>query len=386
MRMSESVMKKYTLILFLCCMPLVFLLMLNGCGNSVEAIPTPEHTKQPTPEPAWQPTPEPAVQETPIPIPEQVVEYIVIRGERYSTALTSLKLYYEDLRNEDIVPLMYMTNLTELELRNSYPISDLTPLAGLTNLTSLSLSQNQISDLTPLAVLTNLSKLYLSNNRIIDLTPLAGLTNLSKLYLDDNHIFEWSPVAHVPDVMGETEQTGVILSAYEAQNLLKKRHNLHEVSYKPEMDEEEGGVQIYGFMVDYAANMISATSAAYKYCYAWVNSVTRHVEFKEAGPYLYSNIPNSTFPIPTRDGTVIPYAGFFPPAYIMGLTYLYNDKSVIQSYQAQLREAGFVDYGNVSAITSMWIYERASDGERLYAEFRYNEYTEGFSLAMNAGY
>ena len=55
------------------------------------------------------------------------------------------------LNNEDIVPIQYMTDLTELDLRNNQ-ISDLTPLAGLVNLTSLGLDNNKISNLTPLTI------------------------------------------------------------------------------------------------------------------------------------------------------------------------------------------------------------------------------------------
>jgi Leucine-rich repeat (LRR) protein len=81
--------------------------------------------------------------------PEPIVDYIIIRGERYSTALTSLDLAWRGLSNEDIVPLRYMTDLTWLDLRANQ-ISDISPLSSLTNLTRLFIRSNRISDLIPL--------------------------------------------------------------------------------------------------------------------------------------------------------------------------------------------------------------------------------------------
>ena len=162
---------------------------------------------------------------------ETLPAYITIRGEQFSTELTSLELgvpftehnHISDLTNEEIMPLRYMTNLTSLHISGS-PISDLTPLASLTNLTQLILFSNQISDITPLAGLTNLEWLDISNNllsdltplsgltnltrlslisnRISDITPLAGLMNLSSILLHNNQITDWTPVEHVDDVMG----------------------------------------------------------------------------------------------------------------------------------------------------------------------------------------
>ena len=136
-------------------------------------------------------------------VPDILPAYITIRGEQFSTDLTELILdnipvdghYVIDnfLRNEDIAPLRYMTNLTVLSLRGSH-ISDLTPLSGLTNLTYLNLSRNQISDITPLSALTNLEHLDIRLNKIDDLSPLTSLTNLSLLNLYGNHINDISPL------------------------------------------------------------------------------------------------------------------------------------------------------------------------------------------------
>ena len=78
-----------------------------------------------------------------------------------------------------------LTNLTELDLRNSSQITDagLTELRGLKNLTRLDLGDDllggtQITDagLKELRELKNLTTLNLSNTRVTD----AGLTELSK--------------------------------------------------------------------------------------------------------------------------------------------------------------------------------------------------------------
>jgi len=173
-------------------------------------------------------------------------DYIVIKGNQYSTSFTSLLLTEMDLNDEDIIPLQYMTNLEELymsfnpkisdltplsdlknlkrlslhfaqisdieplsELTNLVElnlggnnISDLTPLSSLTKLTILRLPSNQISDLTPLSNLTKLTELSLAENQISDLMPLSSLTNLERLFLWDNLITDWLPVSHVRIVGG----------------------------------------------------------------------------------------------------------------------------------------------------------------------------------------
>ena len=134
-------------------------------------------------------------------------EYITIRGEQYSTSLTNLALRASNLTNEDIVPLRYMINLTNLDLGGN-ALSDITPLAGLTNLRVLRLQNNLIHDISPLAGLTNLTVLALNytpfigwtnigrnKNQIRDITPLAGLTNLNELFLCYNQISNLTPLA-----------------------------------------------------------------------------------------------------------------------------------------------------------------------------------------------
>jgi len=128
--------------------------------------------------------------------PEPADGYITIKGKQYSTSLTSLDLTQMNLQNEDIVPLQYMKNLTELNLFSNH-ISDLSPLSGLKNLTKLSLSANEISNLAPLSGLANLSTLYLHTNKITDsdLTPLSALANLYELTLSENPINDLRPLS-----------------------------------------------------------------------------------------------------------------------------------------------------------------------------------------------
>ena len=153
--------------------------------------------------------------------PEEIPEYITIRNERYSTALTELNFMGMNLENEEIEPLKYMVNLTylhlagnkisnlssisgltklvDLQLANNQ-ISDISLLSGLNNLTVLSLGNNQISDLSPLSGLTNLTALGLENNRISDLSPLSGLTKLAQLGLRSNRINDLSPLSGLADL------------------------------------------------------------------------------------------------------------------------------------------------------------------------------------------
>jgi hypothetical protein len=277
--------------------------------------------------------------------------------------LTELNLYYNNI--SDLTPLSGLVNLSVLELVDNQ-ISDLTPIAELTNLTRLSLGQNQILDLTPLNGLINLEVLHIEENRINDLTPIAGLANLTILSARDNRISDWSPVAHIPNVSGKEYQTGEILTADEAQQLLYRRfHEIHELTHMPDMDKWKDGVLLHGFIVDYSAQMPLRTLA---HAYAWVNSVTREIRFEEAGyteengPNWYANIPDSMFPIPMRDGEIIPYDRFTPPTIMQDVTYDYEDLRIMEIYQAQLRDAGFGNYVSEWPTDSYWLYHREEDG------------------------
>jgi len=131
------------------------------------------------------------------PVIEPVPEYITIRGEQFCISLTELELSgRNDWRNEDIIPLRYMTNLTTLVLLN-IPISDITPLAELTNLTELSLWNVSITDLTILSNFTNLRKLNIDGGQITDISPLATLINLEELSLFANEVNDISPLSNL---------------------------------------------------------------------------------------------------------------------------------------------------------------------------------------------
>jgi Leucine-rich repeat (LRR) protein len=157
--------------------------------------------------PGQSPTPTP----TPTPTPS-APEYITIKGGQFSTALTSLILNDRGIRDEDIVQLRYMTNLTTLEL-NRNQISDLTPISGLSRLTWLKLEGNQISDLTPLTDLSRLRNLSLGNNLFNDITPLSNLTSLRDLSLTNNSIINLSPLS------GLTSLTELYVSNTQVSNL-----------------------------------------------------------------------------------------------------------------------------------------------------------------------
>lgn len=86
---------------------------------------------------------------------------------------------------------------------------------------------------------------------------------------------------------------------------------------------------------------------------------------------LYENLPDRGFPIPMRDGVVIPYdAIYLPDGDNISTTYVYEDESVTELYKEQLRNAGFTDYGTVMSVDSLWSYERDNDGASLYVEIR----------------
>ena len=180
-----------------------------------------------------------------------------------------------------------------------------------------------------------------------------------------------------------------VLSVSEAQALLIERFGEYsKISYMPDMDKQEDGVQHYCFSVDYSGMRPEIQTGAY--AYAWVNSVTEGMGFEEAGysesagSNLYTNIPDNMFPIPMLDGVVIPYDRFWPPdKWEITTIYRYVDTSVMESYQEQLRDAGFVDYGSVMMVESLWRYDRSDDGATLIVEMHKEE---TFSMSMYVSY
>jgi hypothetical protein len=162
----------------------------------------------------------------------------------------------------------------------------------------------------------------------------------------------------------------------EAYDLLIEEYGESLISHVPDMDRQGEGVHFHGFIVDYT-NIIES-NPSFAYAYAWVNSATGGIEFQEAGfkednPNWYANIPDDMFPIPMHNDTIIPYDRFYPPTYYsMAVLYVYDDKNVMELYQAQLRAAGFVDHGEVMSVHSLWSYDRDSDGATLIVEMASN--------------
>jgi hypothetical protein len=284
-------------------------------------------------------------------------------------------------RINDLSPLSELTTLTRLDLWQNQ-ISDLTPLSELANLTILGLRGNQISNLAPLSGLANLTSLALNGNRISDLSPLANLTDLSVLDIGDNHIFDWSPVAHVPNIRGQSEQTGVILSEAEAQERIARWFPDDIITRVPRIDRLEDGVRIFGFILDYSA-WFWYTTCTPTYAYAWINSDTRETWFeesgytKERGRNWYANIANTVIPVPMIDGIIIPYVRFSPPRPGHGITYSRVGMSV-ELYKEQLRAAGFVldEYSP----HSWWIYEGDSEGSIFWSVTLFNYCADEFSM------
>jgi hypothetical protein len=162
------------------------------------------------------------------------------------------------------------------------------------------------------------------------------------------------------------ERAGEIYTVPEAQRLLLRRCEHYGIIHIPEMDKERDGILLYGFTVDYSALVPGRTDTL---VYAWVNSVTGDIRFEEIGyteedgPNWYANIPDSIFPIPMLDGEIIQYEWFSPPEYMSDVLYFYTDVSVMEIYQAQLKDAGFVEH-TVWYADSNWVYYREEDGTK----------------------
>ena len=185
------------------------------------------------------------------------------------------------------------------------------------------------------------------------------------------------------EITSTTPTTDPILTGSEATALLRERFGEHSViSRMPDMERYEDGVQLYGFSVDYSG--IGREIPADAYVYVWVNSVTGWLDFEESG--LYANIPDNMFPVPMRDGVVIPYDSFSPPYHEsdIAICYGFTDVGVMELYKEQLRTAGFVDYGTVHSVESLWQFERSDTGATLIVEMNSEE--ELFSMNMYVNY
>ena len=95
--------------------------------------------------------------------------------------------------NLDIHPLENLINLKKLTLQRN-GISDISPLSRLTQLQTLGIEGNPITDLSPLFGL-NLTELDVSNSPLTDLRQLANLTTLEYLCLEKSQISDISPLA-----------------------------------------------------------------------------------------------------------------------------------------------------------------------------------------------
>ena len=185
------------------------------------------------------------------------------------------------------------------------------------------------------------------------------------------------------EITSPAPTTDPILTVPEATALLRERFGEHSViSRMPDMERYENGLQLYGFSVDYSG--IGHEIPADAYVYVWVNSVTGWMDFEESG--LYANIPDNMFPVPMREGVVIPYDSFSPPGHESDIAIYYGfaDEGVMELYKEQLRTAGFVDYGTVQSVESLWQYERSDTGATLIVEMYSGE--ERFSMNMYVNY
>jgi len=90
-------------------------------------------------------------------------DHITIKGEDYSTSLTTLDLASKELTSSDIEPLKHMKKLNILILSYN-EITDISVLAGLTSLEYLSLNENKVDDIEALKSLANLKILAIQGN------------------------------------------------------------------------------------------------------------------------------------------------------------------------------------------------------------------------------
>ena len=101
--------------------------------------------------------------------------------------------------------------------------------------------------------------------------------------------------------------------------------------------------------------------------------------------YFYAGIPDRMFPVPMRQGAIIPYNGFSPPEEgWIKTTYRYEDAGFSELYKQQLKEAGFVEQeGAPEGMESLWRYDRSSDEASLLVELLNDEGRFIISMYIN---
>ena len=102
------------------------------------------------------------------------------RKEFPNQAATFTKVGNTKLTDEDVVGLMYCTDLVYLDLTNN-KITDLSFVKNLLKLKLLCVGNNKITDLSPLSSLAELEFLEIYANAAPDVAPLTGLTKLTHL-------------------------------------------------------------------------------------------------------------------------------------------------------------------------------------------------------------
>jgi hypothetical protein len=199
------------------------------------------------------------------------------------------------------------------------------------------------------------------------LTPIPPLTDLENeiiaLLRENSH--------ERPHVEGD------VLTVSQAELLLRTFGENSEITQLPHMDRIENGVRYLCFSVNYFGLLdrthapANAPVPRYTHFYVWVNPATgEFVDFMEAGTRPYANIPDILFPVPARDGAIIPYDEFSPimdSDGSLGMAYIFLDTTVFEAYQTRLRNAGFTDHGAQGNVGSYWTYERGLDGAMLAA-------------------
>ena len=117
------------------------------------------------------------------------------------------------------------------------------------------------------------------------------------------------------------------------------------------------------------------------------HTVIFDLETGEIIPDLYADLPDKDFPIPMLDGKIVPHDWMRPPEeHDVSTFYGYTGKDLMKSYQAQLREAGFLDQGTAGRVESLWIYERSEDGATLVVELGYNKEEKTTVIGMYVNY
>lgn len=156
-----------------------------------------------------------------------------------------------------------------------------------------------------------------------------------------------------------------------------------------EYDEEEGRYEIFGqkaSKADFERQLAELTAPDEVEFTALTPENIRAAVIEDDGAKLYAALPDPWFPVPMLDGAPIPFKRVSLPEEgyeITSYVYEVSGTGFMESYEKQLRLAGFIKDVEATHVESFWRCDRASDGASLFVEMSHEGLNFNISMYVN---